>query len=332
MLAELVGDFQAVVVANGHYGMAAFQALAGRGEWNAAVGFGLLYGIIDRKAKDKGKTLGEIGFQAVEDFIGPGAGRVVAEVFYRLEVLGKGIAKGGRLAVEGAVVVGIGPVGFGWNAKEHHGPHGGAEVGAGVAAELHQVAGRFVEEKPRGVKMPTEGPALVVFYEANSGMSRAGAEGPLVFHRRTEFAEVDGGRERGGVGAAAEGREVYGFSQARPFPDFTLQPIFAVQDVADLGRPFVIIAEVGTVGQPAHSAPETGWRHKDSRVGISGVAINSFRTGRFFSGGQQIRFLIFFCFLGFHHKIKSPFPWLLTKGSPEEKCLKYFPVFIFAAS
>jgi len=112
----------------------------------------------------------------VEHGFGPGAGRVAAEVLYRLEVLGEGIAERRRFTVEGAGIVGVGPVGFGRDAKQHHRPHGGAEVGASIAAELHQVVGDLVEEKARGVEMTAKSPPFVVFDEADAGMSRAGTE------------------------------------------------------------------------------------------------------------------------------------------------------------
>jgi len=184
----------------------AFQALALGRERDAAGGFSLLNRVVDGKAEDEGEAAREVGLEAVEDGFGCGCWRVVAEVLYGLKVLGEGVAEGGRLAVKGGGVVGVGPVGFGRNTEKHHSAHGRPEVGAGVAAHLHQVAGSFVEEETRGIQVAAEGAALVVLNEADAGVSCARAELTLVFYGRAVVAEVNGSRQGVGFNAFAEGR------------------------------------------------------------------------------------------------------------------------------
>ena len=103
-------------------------------------------------------------------------------------VCGKRVGEGVGFFVKGGFAVGIGPVVFGADAEEDHGADGGAQVGAGVAFGFHEVAGDFVKEEPRGVGVPTEGFAFVVFDDADSGVGGAGAQHALVFNGGTPGA------------------------------------------------------------------------------------------------------------------------------------------------
>jgi hypothetical protein len=260
-----VDDLELVVVADGGHGMAALDALARGGERDAAVRLGLLDGIVNGEAEHRRVALGEIRLQVLEEGRRGCAGRIVPEVLDGLVVLGEGVAEGRGLAVEGLLALGVGPVGLGRHAEEDHGPDRRAQVGARVALELHQVAGDLVEEEARGVEVAAEGAALVVLDEGGPGVGRARAENALVLDGRAMLAEIDRGREVVGADALAERRERAEGAGAASFgggpggagTGGELRVGRGIDDVADLAARFVVVAEVGVVGEPAH-APARG--------------------------------------------------------------------------
>jgi len=64
------------------------------------------------------------------------------------------------------------------------GAHGGTQESAGIAGFVHQVAGCFVQQKPRCIGMFAKGPSFEIFNNPNPCVGGARSQLALVFDRR----------------------------------------------------------------------------------------------------------------------------------------------------
>src|SRR4030042_5512693 len=120
----------------------------------------------------------------------PHSGRIKAEVFDGLVVLGKGIAEGRGFLVKPFCLIAIRPVILRRRSKKDHCAHGPPQVGSCVAFHLHQIPCHFVKKEPRGVDMPPECLYFIIFDQPCPCMGSAGTNASLVLDRRAPLPEI----------------------------------------------------------------------------------------------------------------------------------------------